>query len=240
MKSTVPFEKRNVRMIAHRGLSGMEPENTSLAFTAAANRSYFGIETDIHRTADGKFIITHDDNIRRVTGVDCVVEETDFEVLRAIPLLNSDETERENLRFPSLQEYIVICRRYGKTAVLELKNQMEKNDIASIVRQIDEMDYLNGVIFISFYPDNLIYLRTFLPDQPAQFLYEKPVNDEVWALLRKYRFDLDIYCKSLTRETLDALHAEGFKVNVWTVDRPEVAEELALWGVDFITSNILE
>ncbi len=240
MKSTIAFDKKNVRMIAHRGLSGIEPENTALAFTAAANRSYFGIETDIHRTADGKFIITHDDNTRRVTGVDCMVEETDFDTLRAIPLLDRDKTERENVRFPSLQEYIGICRKYGKIAVLELKNQMSAEDIASIVRQIDEMDYLDGVIFISFYPDNLIYLRAILPDQPAQFLYEQPVNDEVWALLRKYRLDLDIYYRSLTRQTLEALHAEGFKVNVWTVDRPEAAEELAEWGVDFITSNILE
>ena len=240
MESTVRFEKKSVRMIAHRGLSGIEPENTALAFTAAANRTYFGIETDIHRTADGGFILTHDDNTSRVSGVDCIVEETDLATLRTIPLLGRDKNERENVRFPSLQEYIGICKRYGKVAVLELKNQMKRENIASIVEQIRESDYLDGVIFISFYPDNLIFLRSLLPDQAAQFLYQHPVNDEVMALLRAHRLDLDIYYKSLTKETLDALHAEGFKVNVWTVDDPERARELAEWGVDFITSNILE
>ncbi len=39
------------RMIAHRGLSGIEMENTCSAFVAAGNRSYFGIETDVHVTA---------------------------------------------------------------------------------------------------------------------------------------------------------------------------------------------
>ena len=49
-----------VRMIAHRGVCGLERENTAAAFVAAGNRSYFRIETDIHETADGKFIIPDD------------------------------------------------------------------------------------------------------------------------------------------------------------------------------------
>ena len=49
-------------MVAHRGLSGVETENTVAAFVAAANRSYYGIETDVHRTIDGKYVCIHDDN----------------------------------------------------------------------------------------------------------------------------------------------------------------------------------
>ena len=41
----VPF--KNVKMVAHRGLSGLEKENSLAAFIAAGNRSYFGIECDI-------------------------------------------------------------------------------------------------------------------------------------------------------------------------------------------------
>lgn len=53
-------------MIAHRGVSGIECENTAAAFVTAGNRSYFGIETDVHRTADGQYIIIHDDDTKRV------------------------------------------------------------------------------------------------------------------------------------------------------------------------------
>ena len=55
--NTPKFEKGNVLVIAHRGLSGIETENTNAAFVAAGNRSYYGIETDIHRTADGNLVI---------------------------------------------------------------------------------------------------------------------------------------------------------------------------------------
>ena len=46
--------------------------------------------------------------------------------------------------------------------------------------------------------------------------------------------------RGLTKEILDLCHENGIKVNVWTVDNKERAEELAAWGVDMITTNILE
>ena len=41
---TTKIEKKETLVIAHRGLSGIEPENTNAAFVAAGNRSYFGID----------------------------------------------------------------------------------------------------------------------------------------------------------------------------------------------------
>ena len=58
---TIKFDKKNTLMVAHRGLSGIEKENTNTAFVAAGNRSYFGIETDVHKTLDGKYVVFHDD-----------------------------------------------------------------------------------------------------------------------------------------------------------------------------------
>ena len=76
---TVKIDKNATRMIAHRGLSGIEPENTNAAFIAAGNRSYFGIETDVHRTADGKFVVIHDDTTDRVCEEDLSVENSLFD-----------------------------------------------------------------------------------------------------------------------------------------------------------------
>ena len=64
MNNTIKLEnKGNVRMVAHRGVSGLEKENTNAAFVAAGNRSYYGIETDVHLTADNRFILIHDDRL---------------------------------------------------------------------------------------------------------------------------------------------------------------------------------
>ena len=75
---TLKLDKGSIKMIAHRGLSGIERENTAAAFVAAGNHSYFGIETDVHRTADGKYIIIHDDVTGRVAVDNYPVEQTDL------------------------------------------------------------------------------------------------------------------------------------------------------------------
>ena len=58
--------------------------------------------------------------------------------------------------------------------------------------------------------------------------------------MKEYSLDLDIYFGGLHEEDVKVIHDAGFEVNCWTVDRKEDAERLVSWGVDYITSNILE
>jgi len=232
----------NVRMIAHRGLSGLEKENTAAAFVAAGNHSFFGIETDVHETADGKLIIIHDDNTKRVAECEYIVEQTDFDTLRSIKLLDrKSEQTRGDLVMPTLEEYISICQRYEKVAVLELKNAMKTETILKIVRVIEEMGYLDNTIFISFALSNLIVLRETCPQVAIQYIVER-IEDfsELLETLKKYRLDLDAKHTVIKEEMIPQLHENGIKVNVWTVNTVERAERLQQVGVDFITTNIVE
>ncbi len=241
MKDTIRLNAENKPlMIAHRGLSGLEKENTASAFVAAGQRTYFGIETDVHRTADGQFIIIHDDSTRRVAADEMIVENTTYETLRSLRLVDTDGKKgRRDLILPSLQEYIGICKKYEKTCVLELKNHFCPEDIDRIIDIIQLEAYLDNVIFISFDLPNMICVRERLPEQRAQFLIKAPTD---WLLdtLVKYHLDLDINFPSITKEYTDQLHAHGLQVNVWTVNTPEDAQRMIDCGVDFITTNILE
>lgn len=232
----------SVRMIAHRGLCGLEKENTAAAFVAAGNHSYFGIETDVHETADGKLIIIHDDNTKRVAGCDYIVEQTDFDTLRSIKLFDrkSDRT-RADLVMPTLEEYLSICQRYEKVAVLELKNAMKTETIQKIVRVIEEMEYLDKTIFISFALSNLITLRQAYPQASIQYLVEE-IGDlpALLEILKKYGFDIDAKHTAIKEEMIPQFHENGIKVNVWTVNTAERAERLQQIGVDYITTNIVE
>ena len=235
-------DHKNALIIAHRGVSGIEPENTVSAFIAAANRSYFGIETDVHRTKDGKFILTHDDNAKRVSGVDLVIEDTDFDTLSKIKLFDTDKASyRSDLYFPALKEYIAICKKYGKAAVLELKNSFSEEDIGAIIEEIREVGYLDGTIFIAFDINNLHHVKKFSPEQNVQFLASKYTNPEGYLeQALKHGYDLDLNYQMVDKELIDTCHKNGLKVNVWTVDDPEIAKELIDMGVDSITTNICE
>ena len=237
---TVKFNKNNTALIAHRGLSGIECENTAAAFVAAGNRSYFGIETDVHKTADGKFIIIHDDNTGRVSAENLSVENSNFDVLRKLRLNAGDGKTREDLCLPSLEEYLRICKTYGKTGVLELKNPFEKSDIEKILN-IDKNEYeTDKLIFISFDYNNLVNIKELDHTATVQFLCGCPVDDVLIEKLLKYGMDLDIHYSYLNEDSIKRLHDNGIKINCWTVDGKLDAERLAEWGVDYITSNILE
>lgn len=238
--NTIKFDSKSAKVVAHRGLSGIEKENTNAAFIAAGNRSYYGIETDVHRTLDGKFVCIHDDTTGRVAIDNMTVEETTFDTLRRLNLADRDNIKgREDLKIPTLKEYISTCKRYEKFAVLELKNDFEKEDIAKICDEIIELDYLQNVIFISFSFDNMLKLRELYPTQAAQYLADD-YTDELPELLKEHKLDLDIRYTELTEERIAALHADGVKVNCWTCDDKQAGEDLSRWGIDFITSNILE
>ena len=241
MKNTIVLKgKGSVQMIAHRGVSGLEKENTCPAFVAAGVKSYYGIETDVHVTADEKFIVIHDDDLKRVAGVNMQVEQTEFSVLREVRMKDTDgKTDRADLFLPSLDEYISICKKYDKVAVLELKNRMKPEQVWAIAATVKKLGWLQKTTFISFAGENLVDLRQKYPEATAQFLADR-LTEEEFAFMKKYRLDADINHRALTKEWVEKLHAVGLKVNCWTVDTQKEAERLIDIGVDYITSNILE
>ena len=232
--------KRNIKMIAHRGVSGLERENTCPAFVAAGVKSYYGVETDVRMTKDGKFIICHDGDLMRVSGLNISIEQSTFAELRKVRLKDTDDvTVREDLCLPSLQEYVALCRKYNKQSILELKGEIPENKIVEMVELIQSMGWFERTTFISFCGENLVVLRNNFPNADIQFLSMKCSEEEI-AFMEKYGFDADLFKKVITKELVDALHEKGIKVNCWTVDDLENATRMRDCGVDFITSNILE
>lgn len=241
MKQTIFINnKKNTRFIAHRGLSGIETENTLLSFVAAGNRDYWGIECDVHITKDNKYVICHNDETGGLFDKSLLIKSSDFDELRSLKIQDlSNGLLADSIKMPTLSEYLAICDRYNKIAVIELKNPMEMSNIAQIVK-ICEREYdLTKIVFISFCFENLIKVRELLPKQTVQFLCNE-FNEDIFAKVKKHQVDLDTWYGCLTKENISALHGEGIKVNCWTCDDKNIAEELIIFGVDFITTNILE
>ena len=168
------------------------------------------------------------------------IEESSFETLRALQLTDMDgKRGRSDLRIPTLEEYIGICRKYEKISVLELKNLFHAADIYKIAAVIEKMGWLENTIFISFQLKNLVILRRRFPGVAAQYLLDdfKPADLDT---LRQHNLGLDIRYTALNREIVEAVHGIGEEVNCWTVNTPEDGQAMIDLGVDYITTNILE
>lgn len=253
---TIKINKKNVRMVAHAGLQGMETQNTLAGVIAAGNRTHWGIEVDVRVTADGEVVLIHNEDLLSVAGVDLKVAESTAEELRAVTLFDrpmfygmeahgitvDPNARRADLRVPLLEEYVRLCKRYGKVAVVELKSAMTPEHVTHILDTFRRHDYAEGVVFISFSWENLAEVRRQAPGQRVQFLTgdKASFTDEFLDKVAAAGFDLDIHVFTTTRELVERIHSRGMEVNVWTCDWAEHAEGLVDMGVDYITSNILE
>ena len=232
--------KNQTKFIAHRGLSGLELENTISAFVAAGNRGYVGIETDVHVTRDGRFVVFHDDNTKRLCDKNLIIGKTRYKTIKELRLKpQKNRTTGSDFTIPDLKDYLSVCKAYGKIAVLELKERMSPKHISQIYAEVEKYYNSQNLIFISFFIDNLIELRAQQPKANIQYLVEK-FDDNILNKLKQYNFDLDIGHWVCSKEVIDVCHQNGIKVNCWTVDNPGDAERLIDYGVDYITSNILE
>lgn len=235
---TIKFNHGKTHVVAHMGFGKVEVQNTIQAFNLAASSSAYGIECDVHATKDGKFIIIHDSDLKRLTGQEGVVEELTFDELRKIPLIGKNDVPDENYRMPSLEEYLIACKNGNKRAVIELKDVNYENS-KNIARFVIDFGYLDSTTFISFNTNCLDAVREVAPDCDVQFL-TCDFDIDIIPMLVKKKWDLDIYYPALTKERIDALHELGIKVNAWTVNEKDIADLLIYWGIDMITSDIFE
>ncbi|MBQ2881176.1 MAG: hypothetical protein IJE40_02805 [Clostridia bacterium] len=240
LRDSMKVPNKKAKMVAHRGLSGLELENTNAAFVAAGQRSFYGIETDTQRTKDGHFIAFHDGELDRMMGVSIKICDITLEELRKYRMKDFwEKRTRSDLIVPTLDEYIRICKHYRKVCILEIKDYFSDKDIEDMLALIKEEDYLDNVVFISGNWDSLINLRKQLPEHPAQYICGK-VDDELIEKLVENKLGIDPYFECLSEEIVKKLHDKGIEINCWTVNEVENVALLDKWGVDMITSNFIE
>ena len=133
-----------MNIYAHRGLFDNKKivENTISAFKKAL-KSSFDIELDIRLTKDNKIIVFHDDNLKRLTGVDRLVSDMTYDELKNVKLLDTDEV------IPTLEEVLNLVS--GKvTLLIEIKDYLSKGMLNKLDRLL--LDYNGRVLLQSFNP----------------------------------------------------------------------------------------
>lgn len=134
------------RYYAHRGLHGnkdISPENSLKAIRLAVENQY-GIEFDVQLSKDEEPVVFHDFSLKRMCGLDKMVNELTFEELRNLCLNNSNE------KIPHLNEVLEIVN--GQVPlIVELKLSSNSTRVCDIVAPI--LDNYNGTYCIeSFNP----------------------------------------------------------------------------------------
>jgi len=225
----------------HRGASDVAPENTLAAFRAAIQAGADGIELDVMRCGSGEIVVIHDDTVDRTTNSSGHVGTMSFETLRMLDagILFAREYSGETI--PTLAEVLDMVGHRVRVNI-EIKSPARgstvvETEVADMVRSRALEDQ---VIVSSFDPQALARLKKVAPEIARALLYSRH-NLLTWAPWRSRLVTqpqaLHPYWPLVNQRMVQWAHRNGYQVNVWTVDDPQMARRLADWGVDGIITN---
>lgn len=213
-------------IIAHRGASAYEPENTLRAIRRALDLEADMVEVDVRATKDGHIVVMHDEKVDRTTNGRGYVKNMTLEELRKLDAGLGE-------RVPTLQEVAQLIKGKAKLVVEVKVPRIEEE----VLRIIEQNGISEEVLITSFHHPILVRVKSLnskvqtgaiiasRPVRPAQLALDARAD----ALLPKY-----IYVDS---EMVEEAHGHGLAIYPWTVDSVEEAKNLIKMRVDGIVTN---
>lgn len=229
----------NIKMIAHRGLSAIAPENTVASIKAACDAGYYGVEYDVQLTKDGVWVVSHDSNLKRMTGENVKISETDLIDLEKIVYNNGANIEKyDGIVIPTLDEVLAVVSNYDIVSVIEIKTDNE-DKVDELMDLVKQYKLLKKVRIISFNEAPLKKVKELNSKIPTSYLTHE-VNESVIELCKNNGFDAVSFNKSKCDESSVKLITDAeLTPQCWTVDEIKDFEKFAEYGVEYFTSNCL-
>ncbi len=236
LKAQIPYEKRHVFRIAHRGASAHAQEGSASSIEKAAELGADMIEIDIRFTADGVPVIFHDSSLKRVFGVDGLLGDLTLEELRQII-----PADREPIM--TFEEMVTLCKRLSLGLYLDIK-ELNPRGMVSVIDILDELGMFKYTIFSAFRADWVAEIKAHRPDAVTSVLFNsvhvapleiaRAVNaDYVHPCFERY----DDPQQVISGEWIETVREAGLGVVCWHEERPHVIDALYDLGVDGICSD---
>lgn len=233
---------------AHRGSTVLWPENTIMAFQGAVDLGYRYIETDAHVTRDGVIVLFHDDSLERVTYGTGLVKDWQWHDLQKLDAAYHFNPEAgfpfraKGIGIPSLEEAVTTFP--DVLFNIELKQPGMEQVMADFIRRrgVEER-----VLIASFYDRRVHRFRKRMGDSVATSAGRLEAAGS-WIFSR-FKKSLKISAHALQvpprkgsvtlvdEKMVQAAHAVGMQVHVWTINDPAEMQQLLDLGVDGIITD---
>lgn len=234
-------------VIAHRGSSGIAPENTLPAFRQGIKCGADFVELDYRHTSDGVPVAIHDATLDRTTDArarwnlgSVRVEEKTAEEIRHLDAGAWFDAEYRGTKIPLVSEALeCICR--DSLAVIERK----AGNSETIIRLLREQNLLEKVVLISFDWDFLrgcarlapeLILGALGPQRSTAEESQTPTSEELREI-QSMGCRLLVWNREISKESVKAARCHGLRVWIYTINEPDLASQLVEIGVSGIISD---
>lgn len=230
------------KKIAHRGASGVYPENTRLAFVKAIEAGADMIELDCQLSRDGHVVVFHDENLQRTAGARGTLRSKTLDQLKKLDVGHWRKKAFGGERILTLEEALEVFA--GKVDLcLEIKNYPKSlpGIELKILFILSHYDYLDRTVISSFDYQSLARIRELAPDIAIGVLCTGATKQNpIEAAARLSATSLHAQKAVASREFLAAAWEEGLDVYVWTVNEARDIEAFAALGVQGVISDFPE
>jgi glycerophosphoryl diester phosphodiesterase len=210
----------NFLTVGHRGVMGIEPENTLRSFRRAEREGLDQIELDLHLSKDGALVVMHDARVDRTTDGSGLIRDLTLEEIRALDAGLGE-------RVPVFEE---VLEAVAAPIQAEIKDTAAARVLAAVLRERGESA---RVSVISFHDDALAEIRALLPGVRTVLV----AGDSGPQIVpRAQAVGAELVSLDLTRLSLDTVRrcqAAGIAVMAWTVNTAQdwaLARALGLDG----------
>lgn len=225
---------KKLLVIGHRGAMGHKTENTLASVKKALELKVDMIEIDVFKIKSGEIIVFHDDEVNRLTNGTGKVEDYTWQQLQELTLVG-------NHKIPLLTT--VLDTINAKVPVnVELKGAGTAKDVNAILEEyINTKNWKLDQFFISsFNWDELIAMRTINSKIAIGVLTEEDPLQALPMAKQLKAVSINADEKDVTKNVVEAIQLQGFKLYTYTVNAPENIVRLKNLFVDGIFTNYPE
>lgn len=190
-------KKRKIRLprlIGHRGVKNLCPENTIESITSAFDLGLKYVEIDVKISKDNVPILLHDDNLNRTTtGIGSPLN-FDYSFLKKLDAGKFFYNKETKIKIPSLKNVLRLCKKRNGNLNIELKpnKNYEKMNVAKVLELTKNMKDIE-IFFSSFDLISLIETAKIFPESNRSFLidsFDKYSFEDFLTILKQNQMNI--------------------------------------------------
>ncbi len=220
-------------VFGHRGASAIAPQNTLAAFMLAAQQGAQGIELDVHLTRDGQLVVIHDFTVESTTDGTGAVADMALAQLKELDAGAWFSPEFAGERIPTLEEVFVAV---GGELLINVEIKSSATGIENAVVECIRHQQMEARVLISSFDADVLRRLRSLTDVPLGYLFNSASQSRL-AELASFCAALHPWHEQVDADFMQRARELGCLVNVWTVNDPLRACQLAALGVNTIITD---
>jgi glycerophosphoryl diester phosphodiesterase len=226
------------KLIGHRGVKNLSPENTIESIYLAHKIGLNWVEFDVKVSKDLIPIIFHDNTLERTTNGFGLPIQYNYKELKKLDAGSFFYNKKTNIFIPTFKDILSLAQKKNINLNIELKPNkgFEKENVRSIAENLKNYEFKNQFYFSSFDLNSLLMMKEIFPNENYSFLIddftEKIKLNDILKIVNKYNF----FCCGFNKDIINSdiikkVLSKNLIITVYSESNFKVSEANELWSL---------